>query len=422
MKESKSTCRPVMEPWFYKAERLSYLKILPLIATFGTIGNLGILAVYLGDRRERRKSISIILSYVAVCDILLLFCSIWVFTIAKHFAIGVATVPYIFAVGQTCSTLTVWLDCLMTFERFLAICHPMRHRKLYDRFSITLKILFFITLLAILFELPRYWELDIEWIRHCDNYLDWRSKSTYVRDTAIYQYGKLVIAHGFFNFVAPFSWLTVLNVKIWLGIRNARKFRRTNRPNLIRLQVSHATNANLSDSCISASAASPNLESRQKSAIIRSRREASTSIMLIAYSVAFVIMQTPATFLYVLEFGASDWMASISDKTMLGVEHASNLLIILNSCTNFYIFLLFGSRFRQMVGQRFDWRSRNKPSKMIVSFAISPEISRQEISILPSPHQIDPPQFPSPLQITQHSISAPIQRLLSSPAVAEARS
>src|SRR5277367_1955272 len=103
MNRNESNCKPMLEPWFYKAERLSYLKILPLIATFGVVGNLGILAVYLGQRRERSKSISIILSYVAVCDILLLFCSIWVFTIAKHLFIGVETVPYIFAVGQTCS-------------------------------------------------------------------------------------------------------------------------------------------------------------------------------------------------------------------------------------------------------------------------------------------------------------------------------
>lgn len=191
-----------------------------------------------------------------------------------------------------------------------------------------------------------------------------------------------MVAYGLFNFVVPFCWLSILNVKIWFGIRNARNFRRVNRPNYNRLQVSHQTSSNASTSSISTSVATPSLKGskRHQSANSRSTREASTSIMLTAaYSKAFVIMQTPATFLYVLEFGASDWVASISAKAMLRLEHASNLLIISNSCTNFYIFLLFGNRFRYLVRQRFACCSSSKPSKTIVSFAASSEFSGKEI-------------------------------------------
>src|SRR5262249_19135252 len=93
-------------------------------------------------------------------------------------------------------------------------------------------------------------------------------------------------------------------------------------------------------------------QKRQKSGGNRSTPEVSTSIMLIAYSAAFVLMQTPATLLYILEFAAVGWMYRMGAKVIASLEHGSNLLIILNSCTNFYIFLLFGSRFRRLVWQK----------------------------------------------------------------------
>lgn len=61
-------------------------------------------------------------------------------------------------------------------------------------------------------------------------------------------------------------------------------------------------------------------------------------------------MQFPAALLNVLEFVCPSIFADVfGAQATLGMEHGSNLLVILNSCTKFYIFLLFGIRFRQMV-------------------------------------------------------------------------
>lgn len=67
----------------------------------------------------------------------------------------------------------------------------------------------------------------IRWItEHCDGIWDWMGRPSRFRDTIWYQHGKLLFAYGLFNFVGPFCWLTVLNIKIILGIRKSSKFRR----------------------------------------------------------------------------------------------------------------------------------------------------------------------------------------------------
>lgn len=139
----------INETWIAVAERISYSVILPLLFAFGFVGNCIILMVCLGEKQERKQTISIILSYVAISDNWMLLCSLSIFTFAKRLHFAVNTVPYVFALGQTCSTLSVWLDCFITFERFLAVCHPHKHRAWCDSLPKAFAILATLTLLAI---------------------------------------------------------------------------------------------------------------------------------------------------------------------------------------------------------------------------------------------------------------------------------
>ncbi len=62
------TCFPLNPDWFHFAENISYLVILPALAIFGIIGNSLIIAVYITNRRERTRSVSVLLSYGAIWD------------------------------------------------------------------------------------------------------------------------------------------------------------------------------------------------------------------------------------------------------------------------------------------------------------------------------------------------------------------
>lgn len=164
-----------------------------------------------------------ILVYVAICDNLLLLCALWIFTLAKHFYVTVGFVPYLFAIGQTASTNSVWLDCLITLERFLVVSQPQKHRKIFGNLKKTGLILLILTLIAIFFELPRFWELQIGWEFYCGEWY-WLSGPNPIRQTELYSNGKLLVGYFAFNFIGPFLLQTVLNVRIVLAIRKANKF------------------------------------------------------------------------------------------------------------------------------------------------------------------------------------------------------
>lgn len=113
--------------WFYLAEKITYAFCLPLLTAFGFFGNSLILLIYTG-RKERHQSISIILSFLAVVDNLMLILSFLIFTLANLLHILVDLVQYLFALALMLATLSVWIDCLISFERFLAACRPMKHK------------------------------------------------------------------------------------------------------------------------------------------------------------------------------------------------------------------------------------------------------------------------------------------------------
>lgn len=72
-------------------------------------------------------------------------------------------------------------------------------------------------------------------------------------------------------------------------------------------------------------------------------------------------MQFPAAFLNVLEFVfPSIFENAIGPQGTLGLEQGSNLLVILNSCMKFYIFMVFGRRFRKLVTRIFFCKKRRR--------------------------------------------------------------
>jgi hypothetical protein len=113
--------------WYYLAEKITYAFFLPLLTVFGIFGNSLILLIYTGQK-ERHQSISIILSFVALVDNLMLIFTFLIFTLANLLHIMVNFVQYLFALALTLATLSVWIDCLISFERFLAVCRPMKHK------------------------------------------------------------------------------------------------------------------------------------------------------------------------------------------------------------------------------------------------------------------------------------------------------
>lgn len=163
------------------------------MVTLGLFGNFTIIGVYWRSKTE--KTIAYLLTFNATVDNLLLLASFSIFTLANCFHLAVESVPYLFACAQTASTLSVWLDCFMAFERYLAVCRPIKHRRWSSQSSSTLIGIGILTILAAIYELPRFWEVRIAWVKHCDGSMDWRPQGEPVRNTTWFRNGKLLAGY-----------------------------------------------------------------------------------------------------------------------------------------------------------------------------------------------------------------------------------
>lgn len=71
-----------------------------------------------------------------------------------------------------------------------------------------------LTVIAFIYELPRWWEIDVLWVTHCDQTIDWFASAQPVRNSSWFQDGKLIVGYMAFNVVTPFIWQLGLTVNI----------------------------------------------------------------------------------------------------------------------------------------------------------------------------------------------------------------
>lgn len=173
---------------------------------------------------------------------------------------------------------------------------------------------------------------------------EWRPQPLEIRETEWFSTGKLLVGYFTLNFIGPFLWQTLLNIKIVQGVRQASQLKENDTEYGSICEPNQEENTSEKEAMLQLNG---NVATSEKSC--KSDGESSTTTMLIAYSIAFLIMQFPAALLNVLEFLTPWIFAIIGFKWTVAIEQSSNLLIIMNSCTSCYIFLLFGTRFRQLV-------------------------------------------------------------------------
>ena len=284
--------------------------VLNIVGLVGLLGN--ILTMIILSRPQMRSSINCLLIGLAHCDTLLIITSILLFGVRSiypytgylfyyNFYIYPHIVPYVFPLATTAQTASIYLTLMVSLERYVAVCHPLRARAwcTYGRSKIyfTGCIAF-----AILFNGIRVFETKvIEYNSskfgtiYCVAATELRSGPKYI---TVYIHWCYLI----FNYIIPFIGLLIFNILIYKQVRIANR----ERQRLSRTE----------------------------------RREIGLATMLLCVVIVFFLFNVLALYINIKE---AFWKTIEDDATTV-----SNLLVTLNSSVNFIIYVIFGEKFKRI--------------------------------------------------------------------------
>ena len=213
---------------------------------------------------------------------------------------------------------------LVTMDRFIYVCMPLRAQDIFNsRTRRVMSVLVFV--IGLLYNIPRFFDSCV-WTFHdlCSGIRYSRMvytlpfNNTYYFD--IYQYALYLLL----LYVGPLSILVVLNTKLILAIQRSRRRHRQ----FDTCQVAHHMH----------------------------QSEANASIVLIIIIIVFIFCETPELVLKIL-IVLRRHMESLEMMFTRDFIHTfsttSELLMVLNSTVNFYIYCAFGRRFRHVMKQTF---------------------------------------------------------------------
>ncbi|XGW35829.1 hypothetical protein V3C99_019202 [Haemonchus contortus] len=214
----------------------------------------------------------------------------------------------------------VWIVLTLTIDRYLALCQPLKHRAIGKKSRVK-RLMVIVSLLAVLFSSPRFFEVHV--VQFCNEY----NECVAVIDrTALFENGVYwtvyhVLLAMLFVTLCPCLLLSAFTLRISLALRAAVTKRH------------------------SMCAPSADVDSRNRKGLA-TKKEHKSNIMLVLVIAKFLVSDILPTVIDVLEHivGQSAFMQSPLASLFVDL---SNFLIVLNCSSNFWVFVIWGKRFRR---------------------------------------------------------------------------
>ena len=203
----------------------------------------------------------------------------------------------VWPVLMTAQMITVWLAVLVSAERFVAICYPLRSASLCT-LPRARRCVFIMTITSVIYCIPRYFEYTVS-----DEGMLVKGP---VGEHELYRYVYSATLYSLFLFFLPLLLIAFLNIRLVIALQRGKRQWR-------------------------------DLQQRQ-------RKEQSVTIIPLTIVATFFLCGTPSLAVNVIEAINPLIAATSSYVTFMVV---ANLLVVINSASNFVIYYLLGRKFRQ---------------------------------------------------------------------------
>ncbi len=319
-----------MDDYYQQYRVIMDVFVVGAMCLIGFIGNAMSIAVLYRDQ-DKKNTTSWLLQTLAVVDTLYLMscflyqtvntvCTFteWIPQLKETFPWAL---PYVWAIASIAQTITVWTVLLVTLDRYIAICMPLKvHLRSLERAKLAVII---VVLSAIVYNIPRFFEREVvvQELSGCNTLRLIKVIKTKFRKDKLYFLIYKTIAFLIFRTIGPLSILITLNTKLILALRTIRK--------------------------------------KHKDLTRGRKHSENITLMLVVVVTVSIICMLPDLCLRIAvniyEFQSGNNKAANAQTPIISVvkmRYASavtNMLLTLNSSINFLIYCLVGKKFRRIL-------------------------------------------------------------------------
>uniref|UniRef100_A0A914ZV17 G-protein coupled receptors family 1 profile domain-containing protein n=1 Tax=Parascaris univalens TaxID=6257 RepID=A0A914ZV17_PARUN len=306
---------------FYEPNEKILLGVLALpFIVIGLMANAMSVRIF-SHRQMRIQPVNWYLMLLAISDSVILIGAFFVLTLPRlgevltwwnATALSYYSSPYMYAFMTLAQTVSVWMTTAMSIHRFIGVCIPFKANEILTERNVKLLIVCVIVA-SVLFNSTRFFEVYIADV--C--YMPLIKAElpvllpTELRMNVLYRKIFYEWAYTLIMFAVPFTILIVVNTLVIIAVHRSRKV--------------HAK-LNVSDDGLR----------KQELA-----KEIATSVMLVAVVVAFLLCNTLAFVVNILE--KLDMSELYGDTVPW-----SNMLVMTNASINICIYCMFSDKYRQL--------------------------------------------------------------------------
>ncbi|CAG2239618.1 unnamed protein product [Mytilus edulis] len=250
---------------------------------------------------------------------------------------------------------STWLIVVMAGERYLAVCHPFKARKIISLKKTKITI-FLVYMLCMIFSIPLFFENILKKTKCVDN-------TVLYEITARKEYGRDMIALRrmiwalLFDFI-PCAALLYFNACLIYKIHRAKKLRKQ----MVNGHDGNRCRFNSTTTSVTTPTSDPDLystvSSKTRSRLIKPKRKQSDNALnsvtatLVAVVVLFLILVSPSE---VLKFIYTKVTNETHGKnyTLLMIKHVTNFMQALNFSVNFVLYCAVNKSFRKTLKNLF---------------------------------------------------------------------